>query len=63
VWLYNDCQLQLAPSNLYLQSTYNAIQGLQIEIDNIKALFLLNNSNKTITFGYGSSVALLIIVR
>ena len=41
----------------------NPFTGEQVTVDNIKALFLLNNSNKTITFGYGSSVALLTIVR
>ena len=37
--------------------------GDQVTVDNIKALFLFNGSNQTITLGYGSSVALLTIVR
>lgn len=41
----------------------NPFTGEQITVDNIKALFLFNGSNQTITFGYGSSVALLTIVR
>ena len=41
----------------------NPFTGEQVTVDNIKALFLFNSSNKTITFGYGSSVALLTIVR
>lgn len=41
----------------------NPFTGEQVTVDNIKALFLFNSSNQTITFGYGSSVALLTIVR
>ena len=41
----------------------NPFTGEQVTVDNIKALYLLNESNQTITFGYGSSVALLTIVR
>ena len=40
----------------------NPYTGEQVTVDNIKALYLLNESNQTITFGYGSSVALLTIV-
>lgn len=41
----------------------NPFTGNQITVDNIKALFLFNGSNQTVTFGYGSSIALLTIVR
>jgi hypothetical protein len=41
----------------------NPFTGEQVTVDNIKALFLLNESNQTISLGYGSSVALLTIVR
>ena len=41
----------------------NPFTGEQVTADNIEALFLFDNLNKTITFGYGSSVALLTIVR
>jgi hypothetical protein len=41
----------------------NPFTGEQVTVDNIKALFLFNGSNQTITFRYGSSVALLTIVR
>jgi hypothetical protein len=37
--------------------------GEQVTVDNIKALYLLNESNQTLSLGYGSSVALLTIVR
>ena len=41
----------------------NPFTGEQVTVDNIKALYLLNESNQTISLGYGSSVALLTIVR
>jgi hypothetical protein len=41
----------------------NPFTGEQVTVDNIKALYLLNESNQTISFGYGSSVALLTIIR
>ena len=41
----------------------NPFTGKQVTVDNIKALYLLNESNQTISLGYGSSVALLTIVR
>jgi hypothetical protein len=41
----------------------NPFTGEQITVNNIKALYLLNESNQTISLGYGSSVALLTIVR
>jgi hypothetical protein len=41
----------------------NPFTGQQVNVDNIKALFLFNGLNQTVTFGYGSSVALLTIVR
>jgi len=41
----------------------NPFTGQQVTVDNIKALFLFNGINQTITFGYGSNVALLTIVR
>jgi len=41
----------------------NPFTGQQVTVDNIKALFLLNRINQTVTFGYGSNVALLTIVR
>jgi hypothetical protein len=44
-------------------SGINPTTGNQINVDNIKALFLFNNSNQPIAFGSGSSVALLTIVR
>jgi hypothetical protein len=40
----------------------NPFTGNTITVDNIKALLLFNGSNQTITFEYGSSVALLTIV-
>jgi hypothetical protein len=44
-------------------SGINPATGNQVNVDNIKALFLINNSNQPVTFGFGSSVALLTIVR
>jgi len=41
----------------------NPFTGEQVIVDNIEALFLLNESNQTVSLGYGSSVALLTIVR
>ena len=41
----------------------NPFTGKQVTVDKIKALFLFNSSNQTITLGYGSSVPLLTIVR
>jgi hypothetical protein len=41
----------------------NPFTGEQVTVDNIKALYLLNESNQTLSLGYGSSVALLTIVR
>ena len=41
----------------------NPFTGEQVNVDNIKALFLFNSSNSTIAFGFGSNVALLTIVR
>jgi hypothetical protein len=41
----------------------NPFSGNTVTVNNIKALFLFNMSNQTITFGSGSSVALLTIVR
>lgn len=41
----------------------NPFTGNQVTVDNVKALFLFNGSNQTITLGYGSSIALLTIVR
>ena len=41
----------------------NPFTGNQVTVDNVKALFLFNGSNQTITLGYGSTVALLTIVR
>ena len=40
----------------------NPFTGEQVIVDNIEALFLLNESNQTVSLGYGSSVALLTIV-
>jgi hypothetical protein len=44
-------------------SGINPATGNQVNVDNIKALFLINNSNQPVTFGFGSSMALLTIVR
>jgi hypothetical protein len=41
----------------------NPFTGERVTVDNIKALYLLNESNQTLSLGYGSSVALLTIVR
>ena len=41
----------------------NPFTGKKVTVDNIKALYLLNQSNQTIALGYGGSVALLTIVR
>jgi hypothetical protein len=41
----------------------NPFTGAEVTVDNIKALYLLNKSNQTISLGDGSSVALLTIVR
>jgi hypothetical protein len=41
----------------------NPFSGNTVTVNNIKALFLFNRSNQTITFGSGSSIALLTIVR
>jgi hypothetical protein len=41
----------------------NPFTGEQVTVDNIKALYLLNESNQTLSLEYGSSVALLTIVR
>lgn len=41
----------------------NPFTGENMTVGNIKALFLFNNSNGTIIFGYGSSGALLTIIR
>jgi hypothetical protein len=40
----------------------NPFTGKKVTVDNIKALYLLNESNQTVSLGYGSSVALLTIV-
>ena len=40
----------------------NPFTGKNVTVDNIKALYLLNESNQTVSLGYGSSVALLTIV-
>lgn len=41
----------------------NPFTGKKVTVDNIKALYLHNQSNQTVALGYGSSVALLTIVR
>ena len=41
----------------------NPLTGEQVSVDNIKALFLFNDLTQPITFGSGSGVALLTIVR
>jgi len=41
----------------------NPFTAEQVIVDNIEALFLLNESNQTVSLGYGSGVALLTIVR
>jgi hypothetical protein len=40
----------------------NPFTGKKVTVDKIKALYLLNESNQTVSLGYGSSVALLTIV-
>jgi hypothetical protein len=41
----------------------NPFTGKKVTVDDIKALYLLNISNQTVALGYGSSIALLTIVR
>jgi hypothetical protein len=41
----------------------NPVTGNEVNVDNIKALFLSNELDWTITFGDGSSIAILSIVR
>ena len=74
-WLFSYCLTSMKECGYHYGTSYAAIAigelfvginpftGEQVTVDNIKALFLFNNSNKTVTFGYGSSVALLTIVR
>ena len=72
----DSSQLVMLPSikmrmegNAYKIVLGEAFQGInpftskQVTVDNIKALFLFNGSNQTITFGDGSSIALLTILR
>ena len=49
--------------NSYKTGLKEACTGAQVTVNNIKALYLISESNQTISVGYGSSVALLTIVR